>query len=227
MIRYLPTIARSHYYTQRILPPSLVPVHITNKPLKLPRSRFGSTVRLILTEDDPNDKGYKGDVITVRAGYARNFLIPKKKAVYATPQNFKKLGITEEVEVVQKEEASDDKKAADLLKKYFSNKEVIMHRNAESNESGTPLHPGLVRSAHVREKLSKQLKIDLEDHEKLILSPQVVEHHELSNEQEIDAFIEKIPNDEEAVIRRVGVFYAKIVLRGDFMVPLKVRVVKR
>ena len=148
-------------------------------------------MRLILTEDDPNNKGYKGDVITVRSGYARNFLIPKKIAVYATPQNFKKLGITEEVRIEQREEASEDKKAADMLKKYFSNKEVIIYRQAESNESGTPLHPGCVLSANVREKLSKQLKIDLEDHEKLILSPQVIEHDMLSNKEEINAFIEK------------------------------------
>ncbi|MDD2332175.1 MAG: 50S ribosomal protein L9 [Candidatus Cloacimonetes bacterium] len=35
--------------------------------------------------------GASGEVINVKKGYARNFLIPRKLAIYATPQNMKKL----------------------------------------------------------------------------------------------------------------------------------------
>ena len=31
--------------------------------------------------------GNKGDVVNVKRGYARNYLIPRKLAIYATPQN--------------------------------------------------------------------------------------------------------------------------------------------
>jgi ribosomal protein L9 len=99
--------------------------------------RWGHTVRLIALEDLPHNKGYGKDVIRVKAGYARNFLIPKKKAVYATPQNFEKLGIvdpdveTEEqrTERLQRESSMNQKeelylKEADLLKKYLRNKVV-------------------------------------------------------------------------------------------------------
>ena len=73
----------------------------------------------------------------VKAGYARNHLVPQKLALYATPQNFERLGMidpdyeTEEQRLVRLERelnmtASEDKylKEADLLKRYLKNKVV-------------------------------------------------------------------------------------------------------
>jgi large subunit ribosomal protein L9 len=45
-------------------------------------------VQLILNEDVPN-LGRTGDVVRVRAGYARNFLLPRKLAVEANPNNLR------------------------------------------------------------------------------------------------------------------------------------------
>jgi len=42
--------------------------------------------QLILNEDVPN-LGVTGDVVKVRAGYARNYLLPRKLAVEANPKN--------------------------------------------------------------------------------------------------------------------------------------------
>jgi Ribosomal protein L9, N-terminal domain len=99
--------------------------------------RFGHTVRLIAVQDLPHGKAYKGDVLTVKAGYARNYLIPKKMALYATPQNFERLGMVDpDVETeaqrtarLQQQlsmSAGEEKylKDADLLKKYLKNKVV-------------------------------------------------------------------------------------------------------
>jgi hypothetical protein len=99
--------------------------------------RNGHSVRLIALEDLPHGKAYKGDVVSVKAGYARNFLVPKKKAVYATPLNFQKLGIvdpefeTEEERIarMERESSMDQKeeqllKNSDLLKSYLRNKTV-------------------------------------------------------------------------------------------------------
>ncbi len=41
---------------------------------------------IVLTEDIPN-LGSKGQLVKVKHGYARNWLLPKKLAVYATPDN--------------------------------------------------------------------------------------------------------------------------------------------
>ena len=43
------------------------------------------SARLILTEDITG-LGYKGEVVVVAPGYARNYLIPRKKAIKATPK---------------------------------------------------------------------------------------------------------------------------------------------
>ena len=43
-------------------------------------------VQVILNEDVPN-LGHPGDIIKVRAGYARNYLLPRQLAVEANPRN--------------------------------------------------------------------------------------------------------------------------------------------
>lgn len=45
-------------------------------------------MKVILTEDIPN-LGKMGDLIQIKDGHARNYLIPKKLAVLANPQNIK------------------------------------------------------------------------------------------------------------------------------------------
>lgn len=47
-------------------------------------------MKLILTEDVQH-LGFAGDIVNVRGGYARNFLIPQKKAMLADPRNVKAL----------------------------------------------------------------------------------------------------------------------------------------
>jgi hypothetical protein len=102
--------------------------------LALPSHRYAHTVRVIVRQDLP-PKAYEGDILQVKAGYARNFLIPQKVAVYATRQNFQKLGIKDpELETTEQrrdrmaKEASSGEdlelKAADLLKHYLRNKVV-------------------------------------------------------------------------------------------------------
>jgi len=137
-----------------------------------------NTVRLIALEDLPHGKAYKGDVVTVKAGFARNYLIPQKMALYATPQNFVRLNMvdpdyeTEEQRFIrlQKESnmtATEDKylKESDLLKKYLKNKVLQIWRTVDTNSSTDTLHPGIVTAENIRQKLSKQLKIDLDRNE--------------------------------------------------------------
>ena len=48
-------------------------------------------MEIILKEDIIN-LGYKDDIVTVKDGYARNFLIPQKKAILATESAKKVVG---------------------------------------------------------------------------------------------------------------------------------------
>ncbi len=45
----------------------------------------------IILQEDVEKLGHRGDVVTVKPGYARNFLLPNKIGVEATPGNMKAL----------------------------------------------------------------------------------------------------------------------------------------
>lgn len=45
----------------------------------------------ILLRQDIDDLGVRGDIVRVRAGYARNYLLPRKLAVEATANNVKQI----------------------------------------------------------------------------------------------------------------------------------------
>jgi large subunit ribosomal protein L9 len=74
---------------------------------------MGHTVQIILQDDLPGGKGYVGEVVTVKAGYARNYLIPTRKAYYATPENLERFGVSatmmKKAESIEVEEVSEDK----------------------------------------------------------------------------------------------------------------------
>lgn len=204
-----------------------------------PGYRLGHTVRVILTQDIGGEGRYKGDVIHVRAGYARNFLIPQKKALYAIEANFKRLGLTDpdaetkeqreerlERERQQAEFGGEELRAADMLRKYLRNKELKIWRRVDPDTQ--QVHPGMVDHNAVRSKLSKQLKIDLDEHEKVHLRAVPVSFDDLKAE-DIDKLLEDMETQEECTvqIRQLGEFIAKISLAGGHSVPLKVRILKR
>lgn len=73
-------------------------------------------MQVILIQDVDN-LGGKGELVTVRNGYARNFLIPQKFAVEASPSNLKQLD--EQLKVKAKKEAvmlAEINKVIDVLK---------------------------------------------------------------------------------------------------------------
>jgi large subunit ribosomal protein L9 len=59
----------------------------------------------ILLRQDVDDLGARGEIVRVRAGYARNYLLPRKLAVEATTSNVKQ--IEKERAALLKKEASE------------------------------------------------------------------------------------------------------------------------
>ena len=59
----------------------------------------------ILLREDVDDLGARGEIVRVRAGYARNYLLPRKLAVEATTNNVK--GIERERAALLKKEANE------------------------------------------------------------------------------------------------------------------------
>jgi len=54
--------------------------------VKAETRRHGSSISVILLEPVEN-WGTAGEIVAVKRGFARNFLVPRAKACYATPQN--------------------------------------------------------------------------------------------------------------------------------------------
>lgn len=63
-------------------------------------------MQIILTQDIDN-LGAKNEVVKVKPGYARNFLLPNKMALEASPQNLK---------VAEQRQKAQSKKEAEMLK---------------------------------------------------------------------------------------------------------------
>ncbi len=75
--------------------------------------------------------GSIGDVIDVKRGYARNFLIANKKALYASKDNVK------EVEKIKNELSKKDnekKKEASQLAEQISGKEYLIKKLSTENK---------------------------------------------------------------------------------------------
>ena len=88
-------------------------------------------MKVILLENVRN-VGSIGEIIDVKRGFARNFLISEKKALFASKENIK------EVEKVKQELSKKDqdrKKEAKLIDEKIKNKEYIIKKlSTENNE---------------------------------------------------------------------------------------------
>jgi large subunit ribosomal protein L9 len=75
--------------------------------------------------------GTKGDVVKVSDGYARNYLLPKKLAVRATPANMKQIG-QEKAAAVRRE--AKEKQEAEALAQQLSDVLLQVSRKVGEND---------------------------------------------------------------------------------------------
>ena len=98
--------------------------------------------------------GSIGDVIDVKRGYARNFLIANKKALYASKDNVK------EVEKIKNELSKKDnekKKEASQLAEQISGKEYLIKKLSTENKE---LY-GSVKPTEISKLIQEKNKIDI------------------------------------------------------------------
>ena len=209
--------------------------------------RFRHVVRVIAIEDLPHEKGYKGDVLQVKAGYARNFLIPQKLVLYATRANFNRLGMKDpEYQTLREKRArfvrdqqlsqgDSNKRAADVLRKYLSNKMLTIYRQMDDDKVEVNLDRKGVDPLVLKTKLSKHLKIDLEHHERVCIQEKPIESsfEEMESQDDHKTKLSEMMKEmgdkdvESPEVRRLGYYYARIWLEGDHLVPLKFKLERR
>ncbi|MCH7674672.1 50S ribosomal protein L9 [candidate division KSB1 bacterium] len=116
----------------------------------------------IILKEDFESLGKVGEVVEVKAGFARNFLIPKQVALQATPQN---LRVIEQEKARNKIKLSKDKREAEVLAEQL--KKVSLTANVQVGEEDKIF--GAVTSQNISELLSAKgfeidkRKIQLED----------------------------------------------------------------
>lgn len=87
-------------------------------------------MKLILKETI-STLGFEGDVVTVKDGYGRNYLLPQGKAVIATDEN---LAILAENQAAIEARRAADKKVADAIAKKITGIEIVIEQLAGDDE---------------------------------------------------------------------------------------------
>jgi len=103
--------------------------------------------------------GQKGDLINVKKGFARNYLIPRKYAIYATPQNLKKLSSIKEKMAAEEEQRLIALKS--LAEKIAVTKLVFV-RKTDENEH-------LFGSVSENDVVHSLKEMDIEIHKSMVL----------------------------------------------------------
>jgi len=110
----------------------------------------------VILQEDVKGKGKKGEMVNVSDGYARNFLLPKKLAVLANPENISKMKADEKAK--QKKFEEDKAKAQEVAAKLG---DVLVKITARSGGDGGKLF-GSITSKEISEELKEQHGIEIE-----------------------------------------------------------------
>ena len=103
----------------------------------------------VILREDVDKLGHRGQVVKVAAGYARNFLLPKRLAVAATDSN-KKI-VEQERQAALRREAKEAADAADLGKMVQAVTVTIAQKAGENDQLF-----GSVTAKDIAEALEKQ-----------------------------------------------------------------------
>ena len=149
-------------------------------------------MEVILKQDVPN-LGYTNDKVTVKAGYARNYLIPQGLAILATAANRKVLAETMKQRAFKEEKIF---KSAEDLAQALGN--VTVKIGAKAAESGKIF--GSVNAIQIAQALKDQFNFEIDrkrihvDHEHIkelgSYTAKVTLHKDLQVEIKFEVFAE-------------------------------------
>ena len=108
----------------------------------------------VILQQDVKGQGKKGQLVEVSDGYARNFLLAKKLAVLATPENVNTMKQQEKARKAQ--EAAEKAEAEALSKKLEA---VTVKVAAKAGEGGRLF--GAVTSKEISEALNAQFGLNI------------------------------------------------------------------
>ena len=98
--------------------------------------------------------GSIGEIINVKRGYARNFLIPQKKALFASEKNIKEV---EKIKTDLNKKDQEKKKAAKEIAEKLKNKTLEIKKLVTENKE---LY-GSVKPTEISKLIKEKLNIEL------------------------------------------------------------------
>ena len=120
-------------------------------------------MKVVLLED-VKSLGKKGDIVEVSEGYARNFIIPKKKGVEANQENLNTLKLQKaNEEKIAKEKLEAAKELAAKLN------EASVSLTIKGGKDGRTF--GSVSSKEIEEAIKSQLGLDIDKNKLVIAEP--------------------------------------------------------
>lgn len=118
----------------------------------------------ILLLEDVDALGRSGEIVTVKPGYARNFLLPKKKAVVAEKHLVR---LQERLKEERAKQAAADKKESEALAKSLADK--VLKTQVKIDAEGHMY--GSVSQADIVKLFKEQLNIELDRRNILLPKP--------------------------------------------------------
>jgi large subunit ribosomal protein L9 len=109
----------------------------------------------IILKEDVLNLGFENDIVSVKNGYARNYLFPRRLAIPATESNRKVLAETIKQRSRKLERLKTD---AEAIANRLNNITVVI--KVKSSEEGTVY--GSVTNIHIAEALKEQFDIDID-----------------------------------------------------------------
>lgn len=149
--------------------------------------------------------GRLGDVVTVKAGYGRNFLLPQKKAIRATAEN---IAYFEKQKAEIQARSSELKTKAEGIATLVEKAQLIVIRQASeagnlygsvsSRDISNSLNDHKIDVSHTMVKIDHPIKTVGIHKVKVVLHPEVITHVQVSvapSEEEAKALIKNPKTD--------------------------------
>lgn len=115
------------------------------KPNRRPR------IPLILTEKVDN-LGTRGDLVHVKRGYGRNFLLPTGKAVYANHETRKEFGVADIKKGRQAKDESRPTLNVEKLTEFLMNKKLVIEQDSK-------MYNWAIHETHISTAFARQLQL--------------------------------------------------------------------
>ena len=115
----------------------------------------------VILQQDVKGKGKKGQMIEVSDGYARNYMLPRKIAVEATPDNINTMRMNDKALLERQ-----TKERAEAVRIMNEMKEVTLTLRVKGGGAGRLF--GSVTTQEISEALKEQMNIDV-DKRKIVL----------------------------------------------------------